>query len=389
MKILHVITSLNKGGAENHLFRLAAAQAKENLNVSVIYFKGNGYWEKFLKKHKVKCKRLNLRNNFNFIQILIIFIKLLAYVKEERPKIIHAHLALPEILVLILKLLFNFKFKYVVTKHLDSFIFEGSYGQNRYFNGLLFEKLIFGFSNHVIFISKNVKKYFLSKIKVNSKKVSVIYYGIDKLYFDYKNFNNKKNYKKLKDNKNQFLILTIARHIPQKRLDLLLLGFKEFLKKNKNSRLIMVGTGPDTKKLKSLSRDLKIEHNVNWIQYSENVKELFQISNVFCLTSLYEGLGLVLLESMYLKVPVVTVKTSAMAEVIENSYEKFSLKKNFKPQELCKLLLKVKKNKTLVKLSIYKGKSEVNKKFSVKKMLNKTNQVYKSLYEVKKNSIHN
>ena len=40
MKILHVITSLNKGGAENHLFRLAAAQAKENFSVNVIYFKG-------------------------------------------------------------------------------------------------------------------------------------------------------------------------------------------------------------------------------------------------------------------------------------------------------------------------------------------------------------
>ena len=65
MKILHVITSLNKGGAENHLFRLAAAQAKENFSVNVIYFKGNGYWAKFLKNYNVNCKKLNLTNNFN------------------------------------------------------------------------------------------------------------------------------------------------------------------------------------------------------------------------------------------------------------------------------------------------------------------------------------
>ena len=254
MKILHVITSLNKGGAENHLFRLAAAQAKENFSVNVIYFKGNGYWAKFLKNYNVNCKKLNLTNNFNLIQIFIILIKLLFYVKREKPEIIHAHLALPEILILILKI-FKCKFKFIVTKHLDSFIFEGSYGQNRYFNGLIIEKLIFYFSHHIIFISKNVKKYFLSKIKINSKKLSVIYYGIDKLYFDYKSFEDKKNYKKLRDNKNQFIILTIARHIPQKRLDLLLLGFEKFLKKYNNSKLILVGTGPNTQKLQNLSKN--------------------------------------------------------------------------------------------------------------------------------------
>ena len=149
----------------------------------------------------------------------------------------------------------------------------------------------------------------------------------------------------------------------------------------------MVGTGPDTKKLQNLSNNLKIKNKVNWIKYSENVKELFKVANVFCLTSLYEGLGLVLLESMYLKVPIVTVKTSAMAEVIENSYNKFSLKKNFRPEELCDLLIKVKKNKKIMKFNINKGKFEVDKKFNVKKMIIKTNQVYRNLYEVNKNSI--
>ena len=386
MKIWHVSTSFNKGGAENHLFRVAAGQAKKNFSVKVVYVKGNGYWAKFLKNHHVNCKKLNLTNNFNLIQIFIILIKLLFYVKREKPEIIHAHLALPEILILILKI-FKCKFKFIVTKHLDSFIFEGSYGQNRYFNGLIIEKFIFYFSHHIIFISKNVRKYFLSKIKINPKKLSVIYYGIDKLYFDYKSFEDKKNYKKLRDNKNQFIILNIARNIPQKKLDLLLLGFEKFFKKNNNSKLILVGTGPDTKKLQNLSNNLKIKNNVNWIKYSENVKELFKIANVFCLTSLYEGLGLVLLESMYLKVPIVTVKTSAMAEVIENSYDKFALKKNFRPEQLCDLLIKVKKNKKIVKFNINKGKFEVDKKFNVKNMINKTNKVYRDLYEVNKNSI--
>ena len=40
-----------------------------------------------------------------------------------------------------------------------------------------------------------------------------------------------------------------------------------------------------------------IYDKIYWIDYTENIYELFKISDLFCLTSEYEGLGLVLLES--------------------------------------------------------------------------------------------
>jgi len=264
----------------------------------------------------------------------------------------------------------------VVTKHLDSLIFEGSYGQNKYLNGIFFEKLIFKLANHVIFISKNVEKYFLLKIKSATKNSSVIYYGIDEYYFNYgAKFN--KTLKNIKNDKKQFVILNIARHIPQKRIDLLLLGFNEFIKKNINAKLILVGSGPDTKKLKTLSKKLKIAKKIVWINYSENIRELFKISSVFCLTSEYEGLGLVLLESMYLRKPIVTVRKSAMSEIIKNSYNGITLKNNFKPEDLSDSLKKIKNNKKFKNKIIKNAKNDIEKKFSVEKMYNQTNDIYK------------
>ena len=58
----------------------------------------------------------------------------------------------------------------VISKHLDSFLLEGSRGQNKFFSGLFLERIIFYVSDHVIFISKNVQSYFLSKIKVALEK---------------------------------------------------------------------------------------------------------------------------------------------------------------------------------------------------------------------------
>ena len=103
MKILHVITSLNKGGAENHLFRLATIQAQKKNDVKIIFFKGNSYWKKYLKKNKVNSIKFSLFNNYNLIQIFIILFKILKLIRKEKPDIVHAHLALPEILIFLFK----------------------------------------------------------------------------------------------------------------------------------------------------------------------------------------------------------------------------------------------------------------------------------------------
>ena len=87
-----------------------------------------------------------------------------------KPKVVHAHLGLSEIMSVILKKFFRLKFKLVVTKHLDSFLFEGSRGQNKFLSGIFLERIIFKVSAQIIFISKNVRSYFLSEINVPSKK---------------------------------------------------------------------------------------------------------------------------------------------------------------------------------------------------------------------------
>ena len=53
MKIIHLISSMDRGGAENHLYSLIKMQNRNN-DVLVIYFKGNNYWKK-----KIKIQILN------------------------------------------------------------------------------------------------------------------------------------------------------------------------------------------------------------------------------------------------------------------------------------------------------------------------------------------
>jgi glycosyltransferase involved in cell wall biosynthesis len=86
---------------------------------------------------------------------------------------------LSEIYGILLKIFFTKKFKLVISKHLDSYIFEASFGRRKFFNGIFIEKIILKYSDHIIFISKSVKNYFFKNIYLKKKKFSIIHYGIN------------------------------------------------------------------------------------------------------------------------------------------------------------------------------------------------------------------
>ena len=64
MKIIHLISSMDKGGAESHLATLTKMQNKNN-KVIIIYFKGNNYWKKKLQKKNINVIRRKIFTSEN------------------------------------------------------------------------------------------------------------------------------------------------------------------------------------------------------------------------------------------------------------------------------------------------------------------------------------
>ena len=93
MKILHVITTLEKGGAEKQLVILSRNQAAQDHEISVLPLKGNLELDKDFSSFKAQIFD-DIRNRNFFIQILL-FRKL---VKQKRFDVIHLHLPRAEIL---------------------------------------------------------------------------------------------------------------------------------------------------------------------------------------------------------------------------------------------------------------------------------------------------
>ena len=380
MRICHLISSIGKGGAETHLYSLVKKQIQNKNSIIIIYLKGNDFWKKYYNKIGVKTYKLSLLSIFNLFRLIEVYFKIKNICSTFKPDIIHSHLLAMELIGAILKYNLTNKFKLVVTKHLDSFFLEASFGRANFIKGVFIDRFIISQSNKVICISKQVKKYFLLNIPEYKNKYSVIHYGFS--FEEFKFSKNKSKFqKKLKQEykiKNNDLVLcNIARHVRQKSLDILLKGFSEYAALNNNSRLILVGKGPETQNLKKLSIDLKINKKIIWIKNCDNIRDIYELSDIFILTSQYEGLGLVLLESMASKMPIIASKISAIPEVVINNFNGYLF--NYGDYKILPKKILNLENKYKRKIFGQNGYQLLKKKFNLNEMHSKTMQVYNKI----------
>ncbi len=376
MKILHTITSLDKGGAENHLSILSSKQSLKKNNVKIFISKNSFYWLKYLKKHKIeviKSKKFNEKNIiYKLIKLLSDIYTLKKIIEKFRPEILHAHLPYMELVSFCCIYLSEHKPKFIISKHVDNVFFKGSEGQKKTVLGSFFARIIANKSFKIIAISKAVKKFLSSSnVGLDPDKIKVIYYGIDNLNLL---SNKKKKFKSpyKKKNRNEIILGCIARLVPQKSIDNIIRSIYEL--KNKNVKLFIVGKGPLKNKLISLAKKLKIENQIYWIEFVDDIKNFYKSIDIFVLTSHYEGLGLVFLEAMLSKKPIICSNLSAMPEIIKNKYNGILVKPN-RPillSESIKLLY----NYNLRKKLSSNGYIFVKKYFLVNKMYFETLNIY-------------
>lgn len=106
-------------------------------------------------------------------------------------------------------------------------------------------------------------------------------------------------------------IVTLARMMPQKRLDILLRAFGRV--DLPGVRLTIVGDGPERPQLEQLARDLGIADRVETPGFVANPGEFLREADLLALSSDYEGLPAVVFEAFACNVPVVTTDSFVAA----------------------------------------------------------------------------
>ena len=376
MKITHLITSINRGGAENHLYDLAVSQQKANNNVEIIYFKGNGYWKNDLKKNMIKVTSFN--PNFSSLKIInyfFFFFKLAQYIRLNKTDILHAHLPLMEIFARLLSYFIKKDYVLIITKHLDNYCLRGSnhYSNSKSYLSILIEKWIFSKCDKYIAISKSVRSFFIKKVGLSQSSIKVIYYGIDQIAPIRGNI--KKKLLITKKKKDTIILGTIARLVSQKKIDITLKALSILKENNIKFKYYILGEGPLLEDLKNLAKNLNIHNEVIFLGYSDDVKAFIKKIDIFCLSSDHEGLGLVLLESMINGVPVICSNFGAAREIISNKKLGLLFKRG-NHLDMSRKLLKILNKSFRKKLSLNSKKYAI-KNYNLQKCLKETKKLYK------------
>jgi glycosyltransferase involved in cell wall biosynthesis len=293
VRILHVITTIDRGGAEKQLLTLVREQIRNGKTVTVIYLKGQG--ELLAEFEAIGSDVDSSITNRSF------FFKLVRLCSFMRGKfdIIHAHLPEAEILT---SLTFT-RTPIIVSRHNSECFFPNSKVISRLLS-MFVESRVKG----CIAISRAVKSFLIeSREWENLNNISIVHYGID-----CSNLSIKKSF----TSQQVITFLTIGRLVPQKSIPFLLRSFAEHIKDFTNDKLIIVGDGYLSNFYKQLAKELNIEKHVSWIGRVENVNTFYRSSDVFVLASKYEGFGLVLLEAMCENIAILGSNVSSIPEVL-------------------------------------------------------------------------
>lgn len=96
---------------------------------------------------------------------------------------------------------------------------------------------------------------------------------------------------------NRIVVGSVGRYCYQKNQGFLLKAFAMAKEYNKNPFLLLIGGGELRDELKKLIAELEIKEDVCCLNWQNNVNDYFQAMDIFCLPSLFEGLGITCIEA--------------------------------------------------------------------------------------------
>ncbi len=117
------------------------------------------------------------------------------------------------------------------------------------------------------------------------------------------------------------VIGAIGRFVPKKGIDIFLHSLAKLKKLQYNLKAIIGGNGEEQAKLLSLSKNLGLDSDVTFIDWVKDKQQFFNEIDIFCLPSLHEPFGIILLEAMRFNVPIISTKTEGPKEIIRDKID--------------------------------------------------------------------
>jgi len=295
-KVLHILSSLNVGGAERFVIDLAIEQRQSlNLNSAILSF---GH-----KNEPLVAECLNNNISVYFIQ------------GSRLEKIQNFKRMIKEFDILHFHSPFTLQFTcyspILCSKKTVIYTRHGAEPFNQ-IKWLVLHKLTKLIVNQVTFVSSEGQTVFNKVHRWNNKQQSVVDNGILLPKDNHQNI--------VKDKSSTIKLGSVARMVPLKN-QICLLRALSIMPKNisKNFEAHFFGNGPCEDLLRSEAKALNLDSNVTFHGMLINREEIYKHIDVMIVTSEMEGLSIAILEAMARKIPVLATNVGGNPKLVKNN----------------------------------------------------------------------
>lgn len=301
LKVLLVVTGLSMGGAEHVVVNLADELVNSGHEVKIAYLTGQ---ELVLPSNK-NIEVVGLSMN-SYKDLPSSYLKLRKLIKSFNPDVVHSHMFHANILTRLLNTSTNIP-KLISTAHNTN---EG--GKIRMLAYRLTDKLADISTN----VSDEAVSDFIKKGAAKPGRMVSVANGIDINKFTFDKYARKEKRQELSIN-NEKMLLAVGRLDEQKDYPNLLNAIAILQKTRKDFKVFIVGDGQLKDELHNLSKHLKLDGFVEFLGIRRDVDKLMSASDIYVMSSAWEGLPMVILESMSSERIVVTTDCGGTKEVVD------------------------------------------------------------------------
>ena len=174
------------------------------------------------------------------------------------------------------------------------------------------------------------------------------------------------------------LLGMVCRLVQQKGVPYSLEALRRIQSDFPQARLVVIGDGEKAGELRQLATALGVAERVHWLSWRDDAAELMTGLDVLLAPSLWEGFGLVILEAMARRVPVIASRVSALPEVVVHG-ETGILIESRDVDGLTQAIARLLSDRALRKYMGLLGTARLEEHFSAQRMVDETAKVYASV----------
>jgi glycosyltransferase involved in cell wall biosynthesis len=222
---------------------------------------------------------------------------------------------------------------------------------------------------------------------IKRDKLSVICHGIPIPAISDNNFRRSPVRTEFGIRKEETVIGIVGRLVSVKNHTLFLSAAERVLRCVPGVKFLVIGDGTLRMNLEELTRDLNISESVIFTGWRNDIDKCMKAIDVLVLCSTTESQGLVILEAMSFARPVIATDVNEVGETVIDGKTGLLIPPN-DINALTEAILKLIRDKDLAAQLGKEGKSFVEEKYSLEKMIHETANLYKMMDERKRLSLN-